>query len=61
VEFVDVNIEISPDKKSATVNLTAKARVPGEKDWVPQELKFLLQKIEGDWLISRVETVRTLL
>lgn len=61
VEFVDINIEINPDKKSATVNLTAKAKVPGEKDWVPQEMKFLLQKIEGDWLINRVETVRTLL
>lgn len=61
VEFVDIIIDVNPDKKSASVNLTAKAKVPGEKDWVPQEMKFLLQKTEGDWLINRVETVRTLL
>jgi hypothetical protein len=61
VEFVDLNVSVGPDKLSAVVNLTAKARVPGEREVLPQELKFLLRKTSGDWFINRVETVKTLL
>jgi hypothetical protein len=32
----------------------------GDKDYYVQEMKFTFQKIGGDWLITRVETVRTL-
>jgi hypothetical protein len=60
VEFLDQSIILSPDKLSATVSLTGKARVPGDRDLLVQELKFYLQKINGDWLIVRIETVRTL-
>jgi hypothetical protein len=35
--------------------------MPGEKDPVPQEMKLSLKKIDGDWLVQRVETVKTLL
>src|SRR2546428_170424 len=34
LEFVDINVVVAPDKKSATVNLTAKGRVQGERDLV---------------------------
>ena len=60
VEFLDQTITLSPDKLEATVSLTGKARVPGDRDLLVQELKFYLQKINGDWLIVRIETVRTL-
>jgi len=60
VEFLDINLAIAPDKQSAEANLTLKGRIAGEKDLVVQELKFLLNKIEGDWKIKRVETVKTL-
>lgn len=60
VEFLDQTVSLSPDKLSATVSLTGKARVPGDRDLLVQEMKFFLQKIEGQWLIVRVETVRTL-
>ena len=60
VEFLDQTITLAPDKLSATVSLTGKARVPGDRDLLVQELKFYLQKINGDWLIVRIETVRTL-
>lgn len=60
VEFVDQNITLSPDQSEATVSLTGKARVTGDRDLLVQELKFFLRKINGDWLIVRIETVRTL-
>ena len=59
VEFLDINVTVGPDQKSAVANLTAKAKVPGE-DFMVQELKFTLKKIQGAWLILRVETVKTL-
>jgi hypothetical protein len=61
VEFVDVSVKVSEDKQSATVNLTVKGKVSGEKDTLVQELEILLNNVKGDWLISRVETVKTLL
>jgi hypothetical protein len=61
IEFVGMNVTVAPDQQSASVNLTAKASARGEKDWVPQELNVTLRKVDGDWIISRVETVKTLL
>jgi hypothetical protein len=58
VEFVDVNVTFGPDKQSAIVQLTAKGKVQG--DQLVQELKFTFKKVEGKWLIERVETVKTL-
>ena len=58
VEFVDIQVAVDPGKTSATVTLTAKGKVKG--DLQVQELKLVLKKIDGDWLISNVETVKTL-
>ena len=60
VELLDINVALAPDKKSAEANLTFKGRIAGEKDLIVQELKMVLNKIEGDWRIKRVETVKTL-
>jgi len=60
VEFLDVDVKIGPDKLSATADLTVRAQASNEKDFITQEMKFTFQKIDGDWLITRVETVRTL-
>ena len=60
VEFLDINVSLAPNKQTAIVNLTAKIRVPGEKDFFPQELKFTMKKVDGKWLIRKIETVRTL-
>lgn len=60
IEFLDVNVAVNPDKVSAVVNLTGRGKIPGEKDFLVQELKFTLKKVEGDWLINRIETVKTL-
>jgi hypothetical protein len=60
VEFPDMNITIDPGGETAKVNLTAKATMPGEKDISAQEFNFMLKKVDGKWLIYKVETVKTL-
>jgi len=60
VEFLDLNIDVGPNKQTAVVDLTAKIRVPGEQEFFPQELKFTLKKVDGKWLIRKIETVKTL-
>jgi hypothetical protein len=60
VHFPDINITVAPDKQSAVADLTVEASVSGEHDSIVQEMKFTFQKTDGDWLITRIETVRTL-
>jgi hypothetical protein len=60
VTLPDIKVTVSPDKGSAEVYVTGEARVPGEKEFFLQELRLRLIKIKRDWLIKRVETVKTL-
>jgi hypothetical protein len=60
VKFPDIGVMIAPDKQSATADVTLDATVSGESDAIVQELKFTFQKIDGQWLITRIETIRTL-
>ncbi len=60
VEFLDVNVAVAADKQTALVNLTGKATVPGDSDLMVQELNFQMRKEGRAWLVSRVETVKTL-
>jgi len=60
VEFLDVNVTLGTDWQTAVANLTGKATVPGEHDMFAREFNFLLRKVDGKWLIYRVETVKTL-
>jgi hypothetical protein len=60
VHFVDITVNLGPDKQSATVRLTATADLPGDKVPEVQELELRFRNLDRDWLISRVETVKTL-
>lgn len=60
VEFLDMDVMLAADKQSATATLTARVTVPSDRDFTVQGMKFWLKKIGKDWLIIRVETVRTL-
>ena len=60
VEFLDINVTLAPDQQTATANLTAKWMFSGDREFNVQEFNFKLKKVEGEWLIYRVETVRTL-
>jgi hypothetical protein len=60
VDFPDIAVQVSPDKASAVVNVTARGKVAGQRDTYIQELKMHLIKIKRDWLIDQVQTVKTL-
>ncbi len=60
VELVDVSVALGPDKASAEAHMTGKATVTGDRSLQVQELKAQLRKVDGQWLISRAETVQTL-
>lgn len=60
VKFLDVEVIVAPDKKTATADLTVDANVSDQQNAIVQEVKINLQKINGQWLITRVQTIRTL-
>jgi hypothetical protein len=60
VEFLDINVMLGPDKQTAIANLTAKWTLSGDREFNVQEFNFKLKKVDGEWLIYRVETVKTL-
>jgi hypothetical protein len=61
VELPDILVTIAPDKQSAVAEITARAKIGGEKDFDVRELKCALKKLDGAWLVSRVESERSLL
>ena len=60
LDFLDIVVTVAPDRQSAVAHLTAEAKIGGESDLMVQELRFKLRKIDGTWLITEVETVKTL-
>lgn len=60
VEFIDISVSVGADQQTATANLVGKATIGKDADFNVQELNFLLKKVEGKWLIYRIETVRSL-
>jgi hypothetical protein len=60
VTFPDITVIVNADQESAVADLTLQARVGGEQDMIVQEMKATLHKINSQWLITKVETVRTL-
>ncbi len=60
VRFLDIAVTIAPDNQNGTAELTAEISRPGEKDFGVLELRFTFRKVGSDWLISKIETVKTL-
>src|SRR6266850_603959 len=60
VDLLDINMTFSPDKTTAIVSLTLKVQANGERDFTPQEMKFTMKKVNGEWLIREAQTVKTL-
>jgi hypothetical protein len=60
VAFPDLTIIVNADRETALADVTLQAKVGGEQDMIVQEVKATLRKIDGTWLIVKVETVRTL-
>ena len=60
VTFPDIKVTVAPDRQSAAADVTVQANVAGERVPQLQEMKFTLRRMDGQWLIIRVETVQTL-
>jgi hypothetical protein len=60
VTFPDMKVTLEPDGNSAVVDLTAKAKASGQSELYLLELRLRMTKIKRDWLISHIETVKTL-
>jgi ketosteroid isomerase-like protein len=60
VQFLDLTVRLGADRQTADVNCTAKVNAGDSKDYGVQEMHFQFKKVDGTWLISRAETVKTL-
>ena len=60
VEFLDGTVRLGTDKQTADVSCTARVYVGDSKDYGVQEMHFQFKRADKNWLISRVETVKTL-
>jgi hypothetical protein len=60
VQFMDALAHVGADKQTAEVTCTAQVSAGDSKDFGISELRFQFKKIDGDWLITRAETVKTL-
>jgi hypothetical protein len=60
VDFPGVGIRIAPDNRSAVVAVTARVRTSAQAEPDFCELQFTMKKLGGDWLISRLATVKVL-
>lgn len=60
VQFTDATAHVAADKQNAEVSCTARVSTGDSRDFGVQELRFQFQKLDRDWLITRVDTVKTL-
>lgn len=60
VQFPDVAVNVASDRTNAIALLTAEAKLNHQRELNLFELKVHLQKVQGRWLIVRVEDYRTL-
>ena len=58
VKFKDPNIEVTHGNQEAIIGVMLTADINGEKNSVVEDLKIEMKKIDGDWLITHVETVQ---
>ena len=60
VDLLDISVIVAPDKLTAVAHMTGEAKISGESTLQVQELRAHFTKVQRDWLIDKVETVRTL-
>lgn len=59
VKFQDIAVNVSADQQTAQTEVTLEAKATFEQDIIVQEMRFTLQKIDGKWFITKVQTIRT--
>jgi hypothetical protein len=60
VRFQDATARVDADQLGAVVSCTARVSAGDAQDFGVQELRIQLRKLDGDWRVTRLETVRTL-
>jgi hypothetical protein len=60
LKFLDILVKVADDKQSASVFTTALVRATGETQPYGQELKIKFDKVQGRWLIKRIEAIQTI-
>jgi hypothetical protein len=60
IEFPDIKVVVAPGQDTAVVNLTARGKVAGQRESYVQEIRMRMIKIKREWLVNRIETVKTL-
>jgi hypothetical protein len=60
LQFLDASVRLGADKQTADVSCTAKVDAGDRRDFGVQELHIQFKKVDGTWLIFRIETVKTL-
>jgi hypothetical protein len=59
ITFGDINIIVGPEQTNARVNFNAVARLSGQTEPYTQDLKAEFVKVDGKWLIARVDPIAT--
>ena len=57
-KFKSPKIEITPGNQEAIIGVALTVDINGEKDSVAEDLKIEMKKIDGDWVITHVESVQ---
>src|SRR5690606_7263094 len=60
IEFLDIAVDLEAPPTRATAHLTAKIHFVRDPDYAIQEFRLTLVKVDNDWLVERIETVRTM-
>jgi hypothetical protein len=58
-EFYNINIQVAEDKESAIVDMTVIVKIPDQSEPVVGDVKALIKKTDGKWLIQSVEPSKT--
>ncbi|HVY69161.1 MAG TPA: hypothetical protein VHH73_04500 [Verrucomicrobiae bacterium] len=59
VQLLDVVFDSEPDGQQAVTRMAALAEVDGEQNRVAQEIRISWRKVDGQWLIAKIETVKS--
>jgi len=59
-DFSEINIIVNADRQSAVAVLVLQAKISGESEPIVAPLKVTLGKINGEWLMTRIEPVKAL-
>jgi len=57
VTFEELHITVGPEETNAVARFSAVARLAGQTGPYSQDIKAQFVKVEGDWLINRVDPV----